>query len=463
MKRIPVLALIALGSVACENPTELVRPSELRAPVAAATAAACPGGGITITDLGTLPGDEFSEAGGINNAGQVVGFSGSGGNEIGFLWTASAGMRSIGIPPGGEPGVVVGDLAMDINDQGVVAVTTFSDVSSNDLHAYVWTESAGFQSLGHLPGRFYFFSQANAINDRGEVVGFSGADFGDFAAFIWSQATGIRPLGSLPNGPSILRAQAINNNGVVVVNPEFDLPDVFLWTAESGFRDIGLPPGADFASGTGINDRTEVVGNSGQFGGGVTAFLWTEAAGFLDLGALPGLPRSGATDINEIGQVVGAVGNATGESGRGFVWTAAGGMQELDPLPGGNVSSASAINDSGQVVGTSDHGEGFRTRHAVLWTLGTATTPEAALAGLVDNVEALVGSGALSAAEGHALTVKLEAALSLLERDDTQAGNLVGSFLNQVEALVRSGRLSDANAQSLRDQAACVAAHSASE
>ena len=459
MKRIPVLALIALGSVACENPQELTKPSALGAPAAAITAAACPGGGITITDLGTLPGDTSSEARGINNAGHVVGISSHFRSTSGFLWTASAGMQSLGIPPGGEPGVRVGILADDINDQGLIAGTLFTDASSNDLHAFVWTETGGFQFLGHLPGRFYFFSVANAINDRGEVVGFSGADFGDFAAFIWSQAAGIRPLGALPDGQIVARAQAINNNGVVVVNPEFEATGVFLWTAESGFRTIGLPPGADFGSGRGINDQTAVVGGSGQFGVGSTAFLWTEGDGFLDLGALPGFPSSGATDINQNGQVVGTVASSTGESTRGFVWTAATGMQELGTLPGGNFSSASAINDSGQVVGTSDTGEGFGTRHAVLWTLGTTTTPDAALAGLVTNVEALVGSGALSQAEGHALTVKLEAALRHLERGKTKAaGNLVGAFLNQVAALVRSGRLSDGAAQPLRDQASCVAA-----
>jgi probable HAF family extracellular repeat protein len=148
-------------------------------------------------------------------------------------------MQDLGTPPGGEPGVVVGVQADDINDHGLVAGTTFSDASSNDLHGFVWTETGGFQFLGSLPGAF--FSVANAINDRGEVVGFSGDDFGDFAAFIWSQAAGMRPLGALPGGTSLLRAEAINNDGIVVVNPETDAPEVFLWTAESGYGNMAVP------------------------------------------------------------------------------------------------------------------------------------------------------------------------------------------------------------------------------
>jgi probable HAF family extracellular repeat protein len=240
----------------------------------------------------------------------------------------------------------------------------------------------------------------------------------------------------------------------VVVNPEFEPPGVFLWTTDSGFRAIGLPSGADFASGQGINDQVEVVGGSGQFGGSATAFLWTEQDGFKDLGALSEFPRSSATDINQNEQVVGTA-RAPGSfsSARGFVWTAVAGIRDLGTLPGGTQSEAEAINDGGQVVGMSSNSEG--ARHAVLWTPGT--TPDAALEGLVADIEALVASGGLNQAEGHALSVKLETALGLLEHEQRKAaGKLVGSFLNQIEALVRSRRLSEVDAQPLRDQATCV-------
>jgi uncharacterized membrane protein len=61
----------------------------------------------TITDLGVLPGHCYSEATGINGLGQVAGTSGatSGGTLVedsrrGFVWTATAGLKSVGVLPG---------------------------------------------------------------------------------------------------------------------------------------------------------------------------------------------------------------------------------------------------------------------------------------------------------------------------------------------------------------------------
>ncbi len=55
----------------------------------------------TAVDLGTLPGDSYSQAYGINSSGQVVGYSSdSTGHQHAFLWSISGGMVDLGTLPG---------------------------------------------------------------------------------------------------------------------------------------------------------------------------------------------------------------------------------------------------------------------------------------------------------------------------------------------------------------------------
>jgi uncharacterized membrane protein len=52
------------------------------------------------------------------------------------------------------------------------------------LAAFVWTRAAGFQDLGTLPGGTV--SQANAINNHGQVVGWSNRGDGKIHAVLWT-------------------------------------------------------------------------------------------------------------------------------------------------------------------------------------------------------------------------------------------------------------------------------------
>jgi probable HAF family extracellular repeat protein len=71
---------------------------------------------VTVQDLGTLPGGTFSFAEGINNLGQIVGFADDAlANRRPFIWTASGGIRDLGVPVG-----MVGGQAHRINDHGQI-------------------------------------------------------------------------------------------------------------------------------------------------------------------------------------------------------------------------------------------------------------------------------------------------------------------------------------------------------
>jgi probable HAF family extracellular repeat protein len=111
-------------------------------------------GGAAI-DLGGLPGSEHSIAGGINNAGQVVGLS----SDTATEWSGG----SI-INLGGLPGFTL-SAANSINNAGQVVGGSL--VGPNN-HPTEWS-GGSIIDLGLPPG--FLSGEAGAINDSGEVVG----------------------------------------------------------------------------------------------------------------------------------------------------------------------------------------------------------------------------------------------------------------------------------------------------
>ena len=157
--------------------------------------------------LGTLPGGYYSQALGINDAGQVVGFSNAAdGNWHGFRWTKSQGMRVLRYLPGGKSASANG-----INQHGQIAGGSSLAACGFCSHAVVWNQNGSVQDLGVLPGQGW--STAFAINDFGQVVGWSG-----FTAFIWSEEDGMQDLNRLIPGDSgwqLTTANAINDKGQI--------------------------------------------------------------------------------------------------------------------------------------------------------------------------------------------------------------------------------------------------------
>ncbi len=240
--------------------------------------------------LGFLPGGDYSAAFGVNDAGQVVGYSNTATALRGFLWTASGGMQDIGTLSGDT-----GSEAYAINSSGqIVGVSS----GPSGRRAFVRT-SSGMLSLGTLPGDDE--SVAYAINDSGQVVGYSGGN-GHQLAFLWSPANGMQPLGTLP-GRNDSTANFINNNGQVVGSSG---STAFTWTASGGMQDLGFLPGGDYSQAYGINNVGQIVGASGS-DLGTHAFIWDAQNGMQDLNGLiqnPNIVLAGATAINDGGEIV---------------------------------------------------------------------------------------------------------------------------------------------------------------
>ena len=299
-------------------------------------------GGIGMTDLGTLGGD-ISYALGINDSGEVVGYSYLADNitRHAFTWTAAGGMVDLGTLSGGtwSQGEAInssGDIAGEGTDSRGKQVPLF------------WSAARGFHSLGENVGdpRNYGFS----INDRGALTGqqYSGSVVN---AFIWSVSSpAIQYLPPLPGGLHMV-SYDINNQNHITGNGS--LADgryaAFIWTQQRGTTGIGTIMGASVTLAHAINDNDEVTGIA-YFDSTTSGFYWNRALGLVTLQTLGGNIGAGL-DINLAGTIVGWSSNASGAIHAAEWDNYASTPQDLGTLPGGTDSYARSINASGQIVG----------------------------------------------------------------------------------------------------------------
>ena len=307
-----------------------------------------------ITDLGTPPRSDCGAAA-INDRGQVVGSCTSGVGERAFFWDDGT-MRNLGALRGLEH-----STATDINNRGQIVGSGYDfDEAEWRLgmsRAILW-ENGRMHLLvtprGHI-------SDASAVNDKGEVVGWEDETVyssGDARAVLWwkdeMRALGV-PASSEATGINE-RAQVVGVSGFLDPNRAMFNSRGFSWThgAITSLGRIGNETATSSNWVYAINEKGQIAG--GRF---ERATVWEN-----------GKPRSlatirsrisGARSINNAGQIVGWVGNS-----RAALWQ--GGKVILLPnLPGGKWSAAFDINERGQIVGsaTNRRGDG----HAVLWTL----------------------------------------------------------------------------------------------
>lgn len=161
-----------------------------------------PTGGMR--DLGALSGLN-SEALDINENGVVVGTDNTTGDRRAFRWTAGAGMSYLPVPVVGGTSAAYG-----VNNAGEVVGWTARCFSCSGAAAH-W-DAAGSHTQIHPPFFGYIDSRALDINDAGQVVGYA---YGSRARpFIWPAPDGDQPACALSGGDG--RAQGISNTGEIV-------------------------------------------------------------------------------------------------------------------------------------------------------------------------------------------------------------------------------------------------------
>lgn len=270
----------------------------------------------TLTNLGALMGATSSVGNGVNNSGQVTGSTSVGSGA--FLTGPGGGgpFIDLGVLPDGTS-----STGMAVNDKGQVAGYTVGPPGFETKSFLSGLNGGPLQALGSLGGQS---TLAAAVNNSGEVTGTADDGTGNNTAF----ATG-------PNG------QGIYNLGSISYDPE--------------------------SFGTGINNKGQITGGSGQ------AFLTgPNGAAITDADALPGTNGGFGSGVNDTGQVVGQFSANGGAATHAFLSGPNGGaVQDLGTL-GGTNSFGEAVNNSGQAVGYSGI-TGSSATHAFLFTNGVLT------------------------------------------------------------------------------------------
>jgi probable HAF family extracellular repeat protein len=193
-------------------------------------------------------------------------------------------------------------------------------------------------------GAFAVESSAIALNDADQVTGSAQSATGGTRAFLWECDSGLEDIGSLDAGES--QAFAINNRGDVVGYSSLaDGASAFIWNHEQGMRPIGN----DSARGYDINDwRDVMVSNEG---GDVHEgpSLWNPRSGPRFLHELFGFEPMGEPRINNRRLIGGA--QAVEGGFRFFHWTSRGGVREIASWLGSAHSvRVAAMNDRGDML-----------------------------------------------------------------------------------------------------------------
>jgi len=306
--------------------------------------------------------------------------------------------------------------AVAINNLGQVA--GYSELADGRFHGMLW-DSGSMTDLGTLGGNTY----AEDINATGQVVGYSFAA-GSVHAFVWEGGTMTELRSFEPPAGNYSNAYGIDGRGRVVGLAVVDSSGhthATIWDG-MGIADLGTLGGSS-SNAYAINDAGHVVGYSRTTDlDPVHACVWDGSA-ITDLGTLGG-STSIALGINAPGQVTGYAFTST-EEYRACLWEKDGSGWSATDLGtlGGDYSVAEGINDLGWVVGQAKDAGGVR--RACLWRdgeiidlnsllpVGSGWTLVSAFG--VNEAGWIVGTGTFQNGETHAYLLTPEpATLSLL-------------------------------------------------
>ena len=227
-----------------------------------------------------------------------------------------------------------------INNHG--QIVGYSEATDGSCHLCLWEPNGYVQDLGPAVHTRYY------LNDAGQIAGMMRDPNRNYVAFIRERAGGTRTLGTLGGMESV--AQGLNNRGQVVgwLRTADGLKHAFVWDQTTGMQDLG-PPWGDGGEARAINDRGQIIGVSDGRASWPT--LWTPAGPAWVAEPLRSL--FGGSDINSDGYMAGW--QSFPEGRRCMVLWRLGDLPKvLFPIDY-EINRWCAINDANQVLFTEWH------------------------------------------------------------------------------------------------------------
>lgn len=325
---------------------------------------------IDLGDLGYIGG---SRAQAINNDGQIVGvLIQSAGTLQGhaFLWTPGTLMQDLGTLPGGSQSYAYG-----INDAGQVVGYSQKTINGDiTTHAFLYAngQMVDVNDLLQL-GSGWELGSATAINNAGQIVGTSVTDqSGSTRGFLYRISDkSIQDIGSF--GGNQNQPSAINDMGQATGYSENNNYKFIGYIYTGGLlKELSvLSVNWPFSFGCSINNNDEVAGYSpiavnGSGGPAPKATLWQTDGTILNLGTLQNVNDnydSFAYGINDLDQIVGSSDLSTevGFATHAFIYQDSK-MYDLNNYlsenQGWTLIQANAVNNRGQIVGYGTNPQG---------------------------------------------------------------------------------------------------------
>lgn len=137
----------------------------------------------------------------VNDSGQISGV----GTGDGALWLPDGTVQDLGTLPG--DGFTDG---LFINDAGHIAGFSRPSACCGKQHTFFWTPGAGMVDIGLLPNHLTARSVPAGFNNRDQIVGSNGA------TYFWSSATGLRQISSVKLNKSTVVTKVFNDAGQFV-------------------------------------------------------------------------------------------------------------------------------------------------------------------------------------------------------------------------------------------------------